>query len=199
LVVRVSDGEAIATDLYHPHTLFSHGDELLVIESQAHALRRIAGGAAESWPIHGGYPRGIAAGADARHLWIGASARRRQSASLGTPNDTAGVEPIDFRCRLVSFDLDQGATAVDVDLTSLAVEIFDLCPLPSSFPFEPSPQRGLRDRVEALQQAYADSRHEVWLLERELDRTAGKRARRVAAGARRRLGRYVAQARRARR
>ena len=107
-IVKVADGTAIATDLYHPHTLFVLGDDLVVIESQAHALRCVTGDSSKSWPIDGGYPRGVAASDDDGQLWIGASARRRQSASLGTPNDTAGTLPIDFRCRLVRFDLDSG-------------------------------------------------------------------------------------------
>lgn len=194
-IVRISDGEAIAHDLYHPHTLYAFDDELLVIESQAHALRRVVGGPPREWPIEGGYPRGVASVGDGRRLWLGTSARRRQSASLGTPNDTAGTEPIDFRCRLIEFDLDEGRTVHEVDLTSLAVEIFDIHPLPDSFPMRPSPERGLQQRVEALQQSYASARRDVWVLERELDKTLLRRAERLWAGARRRANRAAARAR----
>jgi hypothetical protein len=194
-IVRISDGEAIAEDLYHPHTLYAFDDELLVVESQAHALRRVVGGPEREWPIEGGYPRGVASVGDGRHLWLGTSARRRQSASLGTPNDTAGTEPVDFRCRLIQFDLDEGRTVHEVDLTSLAVEIFDIHPLPDTFSMQPSPERGLQDRVEALQQSYATARREVWTLERELDKTLKRRVEHGWAGARRRATRWLARAR----
>jgi hypothetical protein len=97
---------------------------------------------------------------------------------------------------LVRFDLDSGTTTQEVDLTSLAVEIFDIYPLPDTFTMHPSPERGLRDRVEALQQSYADARREVWHLERELDKSLRHRLQYLVAGARRRATRYAARARR---
>ena len=51
--------------------------------------------------------------------------------------------------------------------------------LADTFPMNPSPERGLRVRVEALQQSYADARREVWQLERQLDKTFTHRLRYV--------------------
>ncbi len=178
-VVRVDTGEEIVGDLYHPHSLFVHNDGLFVVESQARIVRRIAGGEPMSWEIPGGYPRGLVA-ADARHLWVGVSALRRESSSLGTPNVITSVDPVDFKTRLVELDLDTGTVGRQLDLTALAAEVFDVRALPASATFTPDPDRGLTERVDALEETFRRMRAERQELENRLRDTPVHRAQRYA-------------------
>jgi hypothetical protein len=180
-VVRVSDGEVVASGLYHPHTVFAHGDDLYVVESQAHAVHRIAGGPSATWTIPGGYPRGIVADTGDR-LWVGVSALRRESSSLGTPNAIDSTTPLDFRTRLVEIDTgaDTGAPGRTIDLTLLAGEVFDVVPLPAGAAFAPSPDGGLAERVEALEASFRSLRAERRALEEKLAAAPGRRVRHLA-------------------
>jgi len=185
-VVRVRDGEAIATGLYHPHTLFVMNDELFVIESQAHAVRRVAGGEPATWTVPYGYPRGVVATSD-RTIWVGVSAMRRESNSLGTPNVIASRSPLDFRTRLVELDLATGDIGRTIDLTLLAGEIFDIHPLPSGAPFTPDEEGGLPQRVEALEASFGELRAANRVLEKERERAPWARVRQLSRRVRRRI------------
>jgi hypothetical protein len=187
-VVRVSDGERVAEGLYHPHSVFAHGDELLVVESQAHAVRRIAGGSPQVWEIPGGYPRGIVA-ADASHVWVGVSALRRESSSLGTANVLTATTPDDFRTRLVELDLATGAVGRTIDVTLLAAEVFELRALPAGTTFTPDPDHGMPERIDALEESFRNLRASQRALEDELARTPVRRMQHLAGRVRRRLTR----------
>ncbi|HXY91304.1 MAG TPA: DUF4915 domain-containing protein [Acidimicrobiia bacterium] len=186
--LRVSDGETIADDLYHPHSLFVHGESLLVIESQARCVRRIGGGDAVSWSVPGGYPRGIAAGTGTR-VWIGTSALRRESSSMGTPNVITSADPDDFKTRLVELDLATGEVGRTIDLTLLAAEIFDLNSIPDAWEFRPSPDGGLRERVEALETTYQTLRSAQLVAQAKAGRGVLARARESAQRLARRFAR----------
>ena len=178
-VIRVADGEPLARGLYHPHSVCVVGTELLVIESQAHRISRIAGGEPHHWPIVGGYPRGItAAGPDS--VWVGVSARRRESVSQGTTNDVAGTGPIDFRCRVVELSLADGSTGRELDLTALGGEVFEVRELPAAAVMTPSEDGGLSQRIEALQASYFDVKHRLARLKRPPGRRAAVNPRRLA-------------------
>jgi hypothetical protein len=185
-VVRVADGATIADGLYHPHSLFAHGDSLLVVESQARALRRVAGGPPAAWEIPGGYPRGIVAAGGSR-VWVGVSALRKESSSLGTANVIESSTPLDFRARLVELDLADGEQGRTIDLTALAGEIFDIRPLPPTATFTPSPDGGLSDRIDALEESWRVLRDSRRALQRDLERTPARRFRHAAQRLRRRL------------
>jgi hypothetical protein len=150
-VMRVSDGATIAERLYRPHSIFAHGDELLVVESHGHAVRRIAGGPAE-WRIEGGYPRGIVA--DNGVVWVGVSALRRESISLGTPNIITSTSPLDFCTRLVELDLATARSGRTINLTHLAAEIFDVRAMPSGATFAPSPDGVFRNALRRLRNRF---------------------------------------------
>jgi uncharacterized protein DUF4915 len=156
-VVRVADGEVVAAGLYHPHSLYALGDSLLVVESQARAVRRVAGGPSAAWTIDGGYPRGIVA-TGPQTIWVGVSSLRRESSSLGTQNVINSSSPLDFRTRLVEIDLASGELGRTVDLTDLGAEIFEVRPLPAGAAFAPSPERGLSERIDALETSYREMR-----------------------------------------
>jgi hypothetical protein len=187
-VVRVADGETVVDGLYHPHSAYAHGDDLLVVESQAHAVRRVAGGEPATWLVPGGYPRGIVA-ADGPLVWVGVSALRKESSSLGTPNVLTSTSPIDFRTRLVELDLANGEIGRTVDLTDLAAEVFDLRALPAGATFRPSADGGRAERIEALEDSWRELRESRRSLQRELDHTPLRRAKRAAQRLRRRLTR----------
>jgi hypothetical protein len=178
-VVRVSDGEVIAGGLYHPHSLFAFGDDLLVVESQARAVRRVAGGPSSAWKIEGGYPRGIVAAAGNR-IWVGVSSLRRESSSLGTPNVIDSSSPLDFRTRLVEIDLESDISGRTVDLTDLGAEIFDVGALPAGAAFVPSPENGLSERVEALEASYREMRVALRSVNHMSRRTARDQLKRLA-------------------
>jgi hypothetical protein len=173
-VVRVSDGETVVEGLYHPHSAFGFGDDLLVVESQAQAVRRIAGGPTTSWTIPGGYPRGIIA-ADPTHVWVGVSSLRRESSSLGTQNVIESTSALDFRTRLVEIDVASGALGRTIDLTDLGAEIFDIRALPVGARFIPSPEGGLSERIEALETSYRALRTAGRAAETNSHRTARQR------------------------
>jgi hypothetical protein len=185
-VLRVADGATIAEGLYHPHTLYAHDDDLYVVESQARAVHRIGGAPAKRWDIPGGYPRGLVATAPQR-MWVGVSALRRESNSLGTPNVITSSTALDFRTRLVELDLESGTVGRSIDLTLLAAEVFDIHPLPGGAPFAPSPDGGLSERVEALEESFADMRKSRQTLEAQLERTPLRRFRQLS----HRVGRRV--------
>jgi len=178
-VVRVSDGEVVADGLYHPHSVFALGDTLLVVESQARAVRRIAGGANTSWCIEGGYPRGIVA-AGPETIWVGVSSLRRESSSLGTQNVIDSSSPLDFRTRLVEIDLGAGSIGRTIDLTDLGAEIFDVRALPTGAAFVPSPQNGLSERIEALETSYREMRVALRSGNRTSRRTPREQLKRLA-------------------
>jgi hypothetical protein len=187
-VVRVRDGATIADGLYHPHTLFTHGDDLFVVESQAKTVRRVAGGDPVSWSLPGGYPRGALVDAGSgTTAWIGSSALRRESKSRATPNVIAEDSPIDHRTRLVQLDLVTGAVGRTIDLTPLAREIYDVFPLPEGSAFVPDPDRGLTQRVEALEESYRTVNASRRALEARLQKTATGRLRTFVQRARRRI------------
>jgi Domain of unknown function (DUF4915) len=166
-VMRLSDGATIAEGLYHPHSLFAHGDELLVVESHAHAVRRIAGGPRAEWKIEGGYPRGIVADDDM--IWVGVSALRQESSSLGTPNIITSSSPLDFCTRLVELDPATARIGRTIDLSHLAAEIFDVRAMPFGATFTPSPDGGLSERIEALEESFQTLRAASKVLERRLE------------------------------
>jgi hypothetical protein len=178
-VVRVGDGEVIADGLYHPHSLFALGPALLVVESQARAVRRIAGGPDAEWIIDGGYPRGIVA-TGPETIWVGVSSLRRESSSLGTLNVIDSSSPLDFRTRLVEIDLGSGLTGRTVDLTDLAAEIFDVRALPAGAAFVPSPENGLSERIDALEKSYREMRAALRAGNHKSNRGARDQLRRLA-------------------
>jgi hypothetical protein len=190
-LVRVSDGETIVEGLYHPHSAYARGGELFVVESQAHRVRRVAGGREASWEIPGGYPRGIVAGEGDR-LWVGVSALRRESSSQGTANVLTAATPIDFRTRLVELDLSTGTITREHDLSVLAAEVFDLRALPTDAvaSFTPDVDGGMAARIDALEESLRRVRASRRSLEQELDRTPVRRIQQAA----RRLRRRVAPA-----
>jgi hypothetical protein len=177
--VRVADGEVIADGLYHPHSLFPLGDSLLVVESQARAVRRIAGGSSAAWSIEGGYPRGVVA-TGPETIWVGVSSLRRESSSLGTQNVIDSSSPLDFRTRLVELDIASGAVGRTVDLTDLGAEIFDVRALPAGAAFMPSPEHGLSERIEALETSYREMRASLRSANHTPGRTAREQLRRLA-------------------
>jgi len=185
-VVRVADGAVILEGLYHPHSLHANGEELLVIESQAHTVRRVLGGPDARWHVPGGYPRGIVTAPDYR-IWVGTSSLRRESSSLGTPNVIDSSSPLDFTTRLVELDLSTGEVGRTVDLTPLASEIFDVRALPAGVSFEPSPDAGLSERIAGLVESFRVERARNRLLEKELERSPARRLREFSARARRRF------------
>ncbi|HET9729235.1 MAG TPA: DUF4915 domain-containing protein [Acidimicrobiia bacterium] len=187
-VVRVRDGATIVEGLYHPHSLFVHNDELLVIESQARTVRRVAGGVEASWAIDAGYPRGIAA-ESAAVVWVGVSALRKESESLGTRNVVTSSNPLDFCTRIVELDLATGAQGRTLDLSPLAAEIFDLVPLDDAAPFRPDPDGGLGARIDALQESHAELRGELRAARAEAEANPWRRARRLTRRVARRLRR----------
>jgi len=180
-VVRISDGKSIVDTLLHPHTLSVLDGELFVIESRARQLTRLIGRDQRSWPIHGGYPRGLAVAPDGT-LWIAISARRKHSASSGVRVETPGTEAIDFRCRLVELDLEMGETERSVDLTQVASEIYDLMPVPDSVPFDPAPDLGVHDMLTATREAFTELYNDHRRLEQTYERTADRRLERLVAG-----------------
>jgi len=182
-VVRVPDGEVIAEGLYHPHSLFALGDSMLVVESQARAVRRIAGGPSAAWSISGGYPRGIVA-TGPQSIWVGVSSLRRESSSLGTQNVIDSSSPLDFRTRLVEIDLASGELGRTIDLTDLAAEIFDIRALPAGAAFVPSPERGLSERIDALETSYRELRIAARSGNHNSRRTAREQLKRLARRAR---------------
>jgi hypothetical protein len=185
-VVRVDDGETVAKDLYHPHSLYVHDGDLFVVESQARTLRRIGGREPCEWAIARGYPRGVVA-ADETHLWVGVSALRRESNSLGTPNVITSTEPTDFMTRLVEIDLTTGATGREIDLSLLAAEVFELRALPHPERFVADPMQGLAQRIESLEETFRNQRAARQALEAgKLDRPA-QRAKQFALRMRARL------------
>ena len=177
-VVRVAGGEVIAEGLYHPHSLYALDDSLLVVESQARAVRRIAGRATAAWSIAGGYPRGIIA-TGPQTIWVGVSSLRRESSSLGTPNVIDSSSPLDFRTRLVEIDLATGRVGRTVDLTDLGAEIFEVRALPAGAAFVPSPERGLSERIDALETSYRDMRVALRSGNHNSRRTAREQLRRL--------------------
>jgi hypothetical protein len=185
-VVRIADGKTIADGLYHPHSLYVHDDELYVVESQAQSVHRITGAEPRTWSIPGGYPRGLATLSPQR-LLVGVSALRRESNSLGTQNVFDSNTPLDFRTRLVELDLESGAVCRSVDLTLLAGEIFDVRVLPPGAPFEPSPDGGLAERVEALEESFRELRASRRRVEQEMERTPMHRLRRLSSRVARRI------------
>lgn len=185
-VVRVRDGEPLVEGLYHPHSLYAHGDELLVIESQAQTVRRVAGGPAAEWKIDGGYPRGIVA-AGGSTVWVGVSAMRRESSSLGTANVLTATTPIDFQTRLVALDLATGEQQRTIDLSLLAAEVFEIRPLPEGTALVPSPDGGLSERIEALETSFRALRTERRALQQQLDDSPVRRAQDAARRAVRKL------------
>ncbi len=185
-VVRVRDGVTIVDGLYHPHTLFVHGDDLFVVESQAKTVRRVGGGDAITWTVPGGYPRGVAADAGST-VWIGLSALRRESKSRATANVITDDAPLDHRTRLVQLDLTTGALGRTIDLTPLAREIYDVFPLPAGAAFVPDPDRGLTQRVAALEESYRAVNASRRTLELRLQKTPTGRMRRFLQRARRRV------------
>jgi hypothetical protein len=178
-VVRVADGKVVVDGLYHPHTLFALGDALYVVESQARAVRRIAGGPDDAWHIAGGYPRGVVA-TGPETLWVGISSLRRESSSLGTPNVIDSSSPLDFRTRLVEIDLASGSAGRTIDLTDLGAEVFDIRPLPATAAFVPSPDKGLSERIEALESSYRAMRNELRSGNHTSRRTARDQLKRLA-------------------
>jgi hypothetical protein len=178
-VARVSDGEIIVDGLYHPHSLFALGSALLVVESQARTVRRIAGGPTEAWTIAGGYPRGIVA-TGPETIWVGISSLRRESSSLGTLNVFDSSSPLDFRTRLVEIDLGTGAIGRTVDLTDLGAEIFDVRALPEGAAFVPSPENGLSERIDALETSYREMRAALRAGDHKSHRSARDQLRRLA-------------------
>jgi hypothetical protein len=185
-VVRVDDGETVASDLYHPHSLYVHDDDLFVVESQARTLRRIGGREPCAWAIAGGYPRGIVA-ADETRLWIGVSALRRESNSLGTPNVITSEDPSDFMTRLVEIDLTTGATGREIDLSLFAAEVFELRALPVPDRFVADPEHGLPRRIESLEETFQSQRAARQGLEASLRNRPVERAKQMARRVRARL------------
>jgi hypothetical protein len=185
-LIRVKDREVVADGLYHPHSAYAHGDDLLVVESQARVVRRVAGGPETAWEIAHGYPRGIVAGGDGR-VWVGVSAMRRESSSLGTPNVITSSSPVDFQTRLVELDLTSGTIGRTIDLTLLAAEVFDVRALPAEAKFEPSADGGKAERIEALEASFRDMRGRRRELEQQLERTPLRRLEHFTKRARRRF------------
>jgi len=185
-VVRVRDGVTILDGLYHPHTLFVHGDDLFVVESQAKTVRRVGGGDPIPLTLPGGYPRGVAVDAGST-VWIGLSALRRESKSRATANVITDDSPLDHRTRLVQLDLTTGAIGRTIDLTPLAREIYDVFPLPDGSAFVPDPDRGLVQRVEALEESFRAVNASRRVLELQLQKTPMGRMRRFLQRARRRV------------
>ena len=185
-VVRVRDGETIVDGLYHPHTLFTHGEDLFVVESQAKVVRRVGGGEPVAWPVPGGYPRGVVVDEGAT-VWIGLSALRRESKSRATTNVIADDSPLDHRTRLVQLDLATGAVGRTIDLTLLAREIYDVFPLPDGAVFVPDPDGGLPQRVEALEESYRTVNAARRALELRIQKTPTGQLRRFLQRARRRI------------
>jgi hypothetical protein len=178
-VVRVPDGDVVADGLYHPHSLFALGESLLVVESQARAVRRIAGGATAAWTIAGGYSRGIVA-TGPQTIWVGVSSLRRESSSLGTVNVIDSSSPLDFRTRLVEIDLTSGDLGRTIDLTDLGAEIFEVRPLPAGAAFVPSPEHGLSERIDALETSYREMRAALHSGNHNSRRTAREQLKRLA-------------------
>jgi len=185
-VVRVRDGVTILDGLYHPHTLFVHGDDLFVVESQAKTVRRVGGGDPITLTLPDGYPRGVAVDTGST-VWIGLSALRRESKSRATANVITDDSPLDHRTRLVQLDLTTGAIGRTIDLTPLAREIYDVFPLPDGSAFVPDLDRGLVQRVEALEESFRAVNASRRVLELQLQKTPMGRMRRFLQRARRRV------------
>ena len=132
-----------------------------------------------SWEIPGGYPADSSPPTPAICGSV-SSALRRESSSLGTPNVITSVDPVDFKTRLVELDLDTGTVGRQLDLTALAAEVFDVRALPASATFTPDPDRGLTERVDALEETFRRMRAERQELENRLRDTPVHRAQRYA-------------------
>jgi hypothetical protein len=166
--------------------VYAHGDDLLVVESQGHLVRRVAGGPDATWEIPFGYPRGIVT-LDADRVLVGVSALRRESSSLGTANVLTSTSPLDFCTRVVELNLATGQIGRTVDLSLLGAEIFDLRALAPAARFVACPDRGLAQRVEALERSWREQRASRRALEQQLERAPAHRLRRLGRRLRRRF------------
>jgi hypothetical protein len=162
-IINITTGEVICDKLQHPHTLLTWSGAIYWLESKTGILHRYTPGVKHETLLHlDGYVRGLAFDDD--FIYIGASAARRHSRSMGTLNKIASRNPDDFCCWIYRVSQKTG----DVErhnLTCYGSEIYDLLSL-SSLPFGLSRNMSidavtrrlqqfedvLHDRTDALQQ-----------------------------------------------
>jgi hypothetical protein len=154
-LIRLPGGETVIGDLAHPHSLVSTGDALFVIESRRRVLRQLMPIDIDIIELDYGYPRGLAL--TATHAFVGVSAARRVSKSLGSVNfDPAAVRPDDLRSRLVIVELSTGDVVHEVDLTAFGREVYDIAFVPDDVEPPDAGADALERRVVALEDAYDD-------------------------------------------
>jgi hypothetical protein len=146
-IINISTGEIVCDNLQHPHTLATWAGDVYWLESKTGLLHRYTPGGKHQALLHlDGYVRGLAFDAD--FIYVGASAARRYSRSLGTANKLASGNPDDFCCWIYRVSQKTGAVERR-NLTTYGSEIYDLF-LVSSVPFEMSQDLSLRATTQRL-------------------------------------------------
>lgn len=126
-IVDVTANRVVCDNLYHPHSLLNIDGMLYWLESGRGLVHRFSEtNGHEVVAALPGYLRGIAY--DGRHLYIGASARRRRSKSTGTTNKVGPLTVGEanswiYRLNRETFEIDKR------NLTAFGAEIYDIVPL----------------------------------------------------------------------
>ena len=124
-IVNVTRGEAIASGIYHPHSLVAIGEEIAYCESGKRAVRVMGRGQTQRLP---GYTRGLCL--TGQKVFVGTSVGRRVSKSTGmlhNPQHSSGTpEGQCTVCRLSPSSLEIEDV---IDLSAYGEEIYDLLPV----------------------------------------------------------------------
>lgn len=124
-VVDIETGERKMANLYHPHSLVSRRGIIHMCESSA---MRVLDGNGDAIIMNSGYIRGLAFGSEGT-VYVGASRGRMQSMLSGETLNPADPGVPVGRCGLFIIEpLRQEKTFLD--LTELAIEIYDVAVLP---------------------------------------------------------------------
>jgi hypothetical protein len=123
-IININTGEVVCDNLQHPHTLVSRSGAVYWLESKTGLVHKYTPGEGhETLMKLDGYVRGLAFDGDL--MYVGASALRRHSRSMGTANKIISDNPDDFYCWIYRVSL--GAGKIDRrNLTAYGNEIYDL-------------------------------------------------------------------------
>lgn len=130
-ILELKSGRKLAVQIYHPHSIFSNGDNIVFCESTARSLR--TNGNRIIFKFADGYTRGLAG---AGNYWaVGLSAGRRVSRSTKLINSIADPGELIAICKLVFLEKNfrQPKISFLFDFISFHNEIYDVLPMRNDF------------------------------------------------------------------
>jgi hypothetical protein len=154
VVLRLTDRQAVASEIVHPHSLALIGDALAYCESRDRSVRILGGERSEPLP---GFARGMCVIGES--VYVGTSNERRVSKSTGIVHAVGAAGAPEARCTICRLSARGLAVEDVIDLSAYAYEIYDLVPVDrvEGWPAIPAPE--WRDRMLRRFMALQDEQH----------------------------------------